>query len=246
MAHRALLLVDLQNDFCAGGALAVPEGDSTVDVANALIDWSLARGEPIVASQDWHPADHGSFASQHQVEPYTEGELDGLAQTFWPDHCVQHSEGAALHPLLKQQAIAAVFHKGQNRIIDSYSAFFDNGHRQKTELDGWLRGQGIVELTVLGLATDYCVKFTVLGCPGAGLRGQRHHRRLSRRKSAATGQQPGVYGDGRRGATLYTLDDWRKLRPDPSPPAPSRRVFFCRLAIVHKLNSLAVSTGYCC
>ena len=95
MAHRALLLVDLQNDFCAGGALAVPEGDSTVDVANALIDWSLARGEPIVASQDWHPADHGSFASQHQVEPYTEGELDGLAQTFWPDHCVQHSEGAA-------------------------------------------------------------------------------------------------------------------------------------------------------
>ncbi|SQC71668.1 nicotinamidase and pyrazinamidase [Klebsiella pneumoniae] len=93
MAHRALLLVDLQNDFCAGGALAVPEGDSTVDVANALIDWSLARGEPIVASQDWHPADHGSFASQHQVEPYTEGELDGLAQTFWPDHCVQHSEG---------------------------------------------------------------------------------------------------------------------------------------------------------
>ncbi|MBN0669306.1 isochorismatase family protein, partial [Pseudomonas aeruginosa] len=94
-------------------------------------------------------ADHGSFASQHQVEPYTEGELDGLAQTFWPDHCVQHSEGAALHPLLKQQAIAAVFHKGQNRSIDSYSAFFDNGHRQKTELDGWLRGQGIVELTVL-------------------------------------------------------------------------------------------------
>lgn len=107
----------------AGGALAVPEGDSTVEVANALIDWSLARGEPIVASQDWHPADHGSFASQHQVAPYTQGELDGLAQTFWPDHCVQHSEGAALHPLLKQQAINAVFHKGQNRVIDSYSAF---------------------------------------------------------------------------------------------------------------------------
>lgn len=77
MAHRALLLVDLQNDFCAGGALAVPEGDSTVEVANALIDWSLARGEPIVASQDWHPADHGSFASQHQVEPYTVGDTDG-------------------------------------------------------------------------------------------------------------------------------------------------------------------------
>ena len=134
MSHRALLLVDLQNDFCAGGALAVPEGDSTIDIANQLIDWSLARGDAIIASQDWHPANHGSFASQHQAEPYAQGELDGLPQTFWPDHCVQHSDGAALHPLLKQQAINAVFHKGQNPVIDSYSAFFDNGHRQKTEL----------------------------------------------------------------------------------------------------------------
>ncbi|EPY6955359.1 bifunctional nicotinamidase/pyrazinamidase [Klebsiella variicola] len=197
MAHRALLLVDLQNDFCAGGALAVPEGDSTVEVANALIDWSLARGEPIVASQ-------------HQVAPYTQGELDGLAQTFWPDHCVQHSEGAALHPLLKQQAINAVFHKGQNRVIDSYSAFFDNGHRQKTELDGWLRGQGIVELTVLGLATDYCVKFTVLdalalgymvnviidGCRGVNLQPQDSSQAFMEMAAA--------------GATLYTLDDWRE------------------------------------
>ena len=116
MTQRALLLVDLQNDFCAGGALAVPQGDSTVDVANQLIAWSTARGETVVASQDWHPANHGSFASQHQVEPYTQGELDGLAQTFWPDHCVQNSEGASLHPLLKQQAIAAVFHKGENRV----------------------------------------------------------------------------------------------------------------------------------
>ncbi len=106
----------------AGGALAVPEGDSTVEVANALIDWSPARGEPIVASRDWHPADHGSFASQHRGTLHL-GDPDGPAQTFWPDHCVQHSEGAALHPLLKQKAIAAVFHKGQNRVIDSYSAF---------------------------------------------------------------------------------------------------------------------------
>ena len=132
MTNRALLLVDLQNDFCAGGALAVPEGDSTIDIANRLIDHCLARGETVVASQDWHPANHGSFASQHQVEPYTQGQLDGLVQTFWPDHCVQNGEGAALHPLLQQQAIAAVFHKGENPAIDSYSAFFDNGHRQKT------------------------------------------------------------------------------------------------------------------
>ena len=197
MAHRALLLVDLQNDFCAGGALAVPEGDSTVEVANALIDWSLARGEPIVASQDWHPADHGSFASQHQVAPYTQGELDGLAQTFWPDHCVQHSEGAALHPLLKQQAINAVFHKGQNRVIDSYSAFFDNGHRQKTELDGWLRGQGIVELTVLdALALGYMVNVIIDGCRGVNLQPQDSSQAFMEMAAA--------------GATLYTLDDWRE------------------------------------
>ena len=83
----------------------------------------------MVASQDWHPADHGSFASQHGVEPYTHGTLDNLPQTFWPDHCVQGSEGAELHPLLQQKAIDAVFHKGENRTIDSYSAFFDNGHK---------------------------------------------------------------------------------------------------------------------
>ncbi len=169
-----------------------------------------ARGEPIVASRGLASGGSRQFRQPAPVEPYTEGELDGLAQTFWPDHCVQHSEGAALHPLLKQQAIAAVFHKGQNRSIDSYSAFFDNGHRQKTELDGWLRGQGIVELTVLGLATDYCVKFTVLdalalgyavnvitdGCRGVNLQPQDSSR--------------GVYGDGAAGATLYTLDDWRE------------------------------------
>ncbi|VUS28744.1 bifunctional nicotinamidase/pyrazinamidase [Klebsiella spallanzanii] len=212
MTQRALLLVDLQNDFCAGGALAVPQGDSTVDVANQLIDWSLARGEMVVASQDWHPANHGSFASQHQVEPYTQGELDGLAQTFWPDHCIQNSEGAALYPLLKQQDIAAVFHKGENPVIDSYSAFFDNGHRQKTRLDAWLRERGIDELTVLGLATDYCVKFTVLdalnlgysvnvitdGCRGVNIQPQDSN--LAFMEMAAAG------------ATLYTLADWEETQ----------------------------------
>ena len=212
MTQRALLLVDLQNDFCAGGALAVPQGDSTVDVANRLIDWSLQRGETVVASQDWHPANHGSFASQHQVEPYTQGELDGLKQTFWPDHCVQNSEGAALHPLLKQQDIAAVFHKGENPSIDSYSAFFDNGHRQKTRRDAWLRERGINELTVLGLATDYCVKFTVLdalnlgytvnvitdGCRGVNIQPQDSN--LAFMEMAAAG------------ATLYTLADWEETQ----------------------------------
>lgn len=205
---RALLLVDLQNDFCAGGALAVAGGDSTVDIANALIEWCKARGDAVVASQDWHPANHGSFASQQNVEPYVEGLLDGLPQTFWPDHCVQHTEGAALHPLLQTKAIDAVFHKGENPAIDSYSAFFDNGHLQKTQLDDWLRHHNISELIVLGLATDYCVKFTVLdaltlgysvnvitdGCRGVNLHAQDSAQAFMEMAAA--------------GATLYTLADW--------------------------------------
>ncbi|WP_039058169.1 bifunctional nicotinamidase/pyrazinamidase [Enterobacter sp. Bisph1] len=210
MTQRALLLVDIQNDFCAGGALAVAEGDSTVDIANAMITWCKTRGDAVVASQDWHPLHHGSFASQHNVEPFSTGELAGLPQTFWPDHCVQDSEGAALHPLLNQRAIDAVFHKGENPQIDSYSAFFDNGQRQQTALHGWLQQHGIRELVVLGLATDYCVKFTVLdaltlgydvnvitdGCRGVNLTAQ---------------DSPQAFMDmAAAGATLYTLADWQE------------------------------------
>lgn len=207
---RALLLVDLQNDFCAGGALAVAGGDSTVDIANALIDWCKARGDAVVASQDWHPANHGSFASQQNVELYAEGLLDGLPQTFWPDHCVQNSDGAGLHPLLQANAIDAVFHKGENPAIDSYSAFFDNGHRQKTQLDDWLHHHNVNELIVMGLATDYCVKFTVLdaltlgydvnvitdGCRGVNLHAQDSAQAFMDMSAA--------------GATLYTLADWQE------------------------------------
>lgn len=212
MSKRALLLVDLQNDFCAGGALAVAEGDSTIDVANVLIQAAKLRGDAVIASQDWHPANHGSFASQHGVEPYSQGMLDGLAQTFWPDHCVQNTEGAALHPLLAQKEIDAVFHKGENIKIDSYSAFFDNGHRQKTALDAWLREQTIDELIILGLATDYCVKFTVLdalnlgytvnvitdGCRGVNIQPQNSANAFMEMATA--------------GATLYTLDDWLEIQ----------------------------------
>lgn len=212
MTSRALLLVDLQNDFCAGGALSVPEGDSTVDVANALIEWCKARSIPVVASLDWHPANHGSFASVQGTEPFTQGMLDGLPQTWWPVHCVQNTEGAQLHPLLNQKAIEAVFYKGENPAIDSYSAFFDNGHRQKTSLDDWLRERGVSELIVMGLATDYCVKFTTLdalklgyevnvitdGCRGVNLQPQDSARAFM---ELAT-----------EGATLYTLDDWRETQ----------------------------------
>ncbi|BES17920.1 bifunctional nicotinamidase/pyrazinamidase [Escherichia fergusonii] len=212
MTHRALLLVDLQNDFCAGGALAVPEGDNTVDIANQLINWCQSRDIPVIASQDWHPANHGSFASQHQVAVYSQGMLDGLPQTFWPDHCVQNSEGAALHPLLKQKAINRIFHKGENPLVDSYSAFFDNGRRQKTTLDEWLREHNIGELIIMGLATDYCVKFTVLdalqlgyrvnvitdGCRGVNINPQ---------DSAQAFMEMSVAG-----ATLYTLADWQETQ----------------------------------
>ena len=212
MTHRALLLVDLQNDFCAGGALAVPEGDNTVDIANQLINWCQSRDISVIASQDWHPANHGSFASQHQVAVYSQGMLDGLPQTFWPDHCVQNSEGAALHPLLKQKAINRIFHKGENPLVDSYSAFFDNGRRQKTTLDEWLREHNIGELIIMGLATDYCVKFTVLdalqlgyrvnvitdGCRGVNINPQ---------DSAQAFMEMSVAG-----ATLYTLADWQETQ----------------------------------
>ncbi|EHG5995484.1 TPA: bifunctional nicotinamidase/pyrazinamidase [Escherichia fergusonii] len=212
MTHRALLLVDLQNDFCAGGTLAVPKGDNTVDIANQLINWCQSRDIPVIASQDWHPANHGSFASQHQVAVYSQGMLDGLPQTFWPDHCIQNSEGAALHPLLKQKAINRIFHKGENPLVDSYSAFFDNGRRQKTTLDEWLREHNIGELIIMGLATDYCVKFTVLdalqlgyrvnvitdGCRGVNINPQ---------DSAQAFMEMSVAG-----ATLYTLADWQETQ----------------------------------
>lgn len=162
MSQRALLLIDLQNDFCAGGALAVPHADDTIVVANQLINWFSTRKEMILASQDWHPAQHGSFANQQGCAPFTTGTLNGLAQTWWPDHCVQHSHGASLHPQLAQQAIDKVFYKGEDATTDSYSAFFDNGHHRQTGLDRWLKQHDICVLVIIGLATDYCVKFTVL------------------------------------------------------------------------------------
>lgn len=159
---RALIIIDIQNDFCPGGPMAVKEGDMTVAVANRYAREFHARGEKVLALQDWHPANHGSFASVSGEPVYTLGELNGLAQIWWPDHGIQHSAGADFHPGLDRSLIDAVFHKGQDADVDSYSAFFDNGHRRKTELDCWLRERGITHLVMLGLATDYCVKYSVL------------------------------------------------------------------------------------
>lgn len=162
---RALVLVDIQNDFMPFGALPVPEGDAVVPVANAL----APRFALVVATQDWHPADHGSFSSAHPgTAPGEVIELGGVEQVLWPDHCVQNTPGASLHSGLDVGAVDHVVRKGTDPGIDSYSAFFDNGHKKDTGLADYCRVHGVSELVVLGLATDYCVKYTVLDAIGLG------------------------------------------------------------------------------
>ena len=162
---QALLLIDLQNDFLPGGALAVPDGDAVVPVANRL----LSEYELVVATQDWHPADHRSFASQHADKRVGDVvELEGLDQILWPDHCIQGTEGAKFAPQLDVNRITHVVRKGTHRNIDSYSGFFDNARRQATGLHEYLRERGASELHILGLATDYCVKFTALDAADLG------------------------------------------------------------------------------
>ena len=159
--RRGLLLIDIQNDFLPGGALAVPRGDEVVLVANRL----LSQGDYVahIATQDFHPEGHGSFASQHLgKKPYDQGELQGLPQTMWPDHCVEGTRGAEFAEALDRARIDLVVPKGTDPTIDSYSGFFDNARRKKTELDAALRARGVTSLDVVGLATDYCVKATVL------------------------------------------------------------------------------------
>lgn len=158
---KALLLVDIQNGFCPGGNLPVPEGDAIVPLANRLM--KSGHYDLIVASQDWHPADHGSFASQHPGrKPFEMGELSGKPQMLWPDHCVQETKDAEFHPDLETSHIAYVQHKGENPAVDSYSAFRDNDRAALTGLSTYMRSKGVTELDVCGLATDYCVKFSVL------------------------------------------------------------------------------------
>lgn len=162
----ALILVDIQNDFLPGGALAVPDGDEVIPVANLLIP----RFEHVFATQDWHPADHGSFASQHEGRSRGEMiELSGLQQVLWPDHCVQGSAGAEFAAELELPASAIIVPKGTDRTVDSYSGFFDNGRRSATELNAALKGRGVSRVFVLGVATDYCVRFTALDAKQLGL-----------------------------------------------------------------------------
>ena len=162
---KALLLIDIQNDFLPGGRLAVPEGDAIIPLVNAL----QPRFDLVVATQDWHPAGHQSFASSHAGRsPFELINLHGLPQVLWPDHCTQTSDGAGLAPALHTGRIEAIFRKGMNPEIDSYSAFFDNGHRKSTGLADYLRGRGVTEVVVAGLAADYCVYYSALDALAAG------------------------------------------------------------------------------
>jgi nicotinamidase/pyrazinamidase len=158
---KALLLIDVQNGFCPGGNLPVPDGDEIVPVINRLME--EGGYDVIVASQDWHPDNHGSFASQHAgKQPFEMGELSGQPQMLWPEHCVQGTADAELHPELNVDAIDFIQQKGENPAIDSYSAFRDNDQAAVTGLASYLKAQQVSELDVCGLATDYCVKFSAL------------------------------------------------------------------------------------
>lgn len=156
---KALLIIDVQNDFLPGGALAVPDGDLVIPVINRLQD----SFELVIATQDWHPANHGSFAANHKSKkPGEFVNLSDVEQILWPIHCVQNTQGAEFHPKLMQKNWKAIFQKGTNPYVDSYSGFFDNNRMQDTGLSAYLKDQGVDTVYVSGLATDYCVKYTVL------------------------------------------------------------------------------------
>jgi nicotinamidase/pyrazinamidase len=154
---KALIVIDIQNDFCPGGALAVAGGDEIVPGVNAL----MAEYPAVILTQDWHPAGHSSFASAHPgAAPFSTTEMPYGTQVLWPDHCVQGSIGAAFHAALDTDRADLIIRKGFNPAIDSYSAFFENDQTTPTGLEGYLRTRGITELTMVGLATDFCVNFS--------------------------------------------------------------------------------------
>lgn len=156
---KALILVDLQNDFMPGGSLPVPNGHEIIPLANKLQTYF----DLVVATQDWHPANHGSFASNHPEHKIGDIiDLDGIPQILWPDHCVQNSKGAEFVAGLDTSKTHKIFHKGTDPLIDSYSAFFDNAHRRHTGLADYLKENHIEEVYLAGVATDYCAKYSAL------------------------------------------------------------------------------------
>ena len=164
MTH-ALIVIDVQNDFCPGGALAVSGGDEIVPGINAL----MAEFDAVILTQDWHPAGHSSFASSHEgAAPMSLTQMPYGPQVLWPDHCIQGSVGAHFHPDLTTDRADLIIRKGYNPAIDSYSAFFENDHTTPTGLDGYLRTRGIDRLTMVGLATDFCVNYSAVDAAKLG------------------------------------------------------------------------------
>ncbi|NME69187.1 bifunctional nicotinamidase/pyrazinamidase [Flammeovirga aprica] len=164
---RALIIVDVQNDFVSGGALEVPEGDQIIPTINKI----SSKFDLVVATKDWHPEEHLSFADNHEGKELGQIiDLNGLPQILWPIHCVQNSEGSEFVSSLDTTNIDAVYKKGTDISIDSYSAFFDNGKRKDTGLNDYLKNKGVTEVYITGLATDYCVKFTALDAITCGFR----------------------------------------------------------------------------
>ncbi|TXD84431.1 bifunctional nicotinamidase/pyrazinamidase [Subsaximicrobium wynnwilliamsii] len=155
---KTLLIIDVQNDFMPGGSLSVAGGDKIVPIINGI----QHKFDLVVATQDWHPKDHVSFASNHEGKSaFDEIELQGKPQTLWPDHCVQDTEGAQFHPDLKTQKCEAIFRKGTDKYMDSYSAFYDNQHLKSTGLAGYLKEKGVSQLFLCGLAADICVYYSI-------------------------------------------------------------------------------------
>lgn len=163
---HALIVIDVQNDFCPGGALAVAEGDQIVAPINAL----MADFDAVILTQDWHPAGHSSFASSHGADPMSVTQMPYGPQVLWPDHCIQGSAGAAFHADLNVDAADLIVRKGYNPAIDSYSAFFENDHTTPTGLEGYLRTRGIDQLTMVGLATDFCVNYSAVDAAKLGFK----------------------------------------------------------------------------
>ncbi|HEX2549134.1 MAG TPA: bifunctional nicotinamidase/pyrazinamidase [Gammaproteobacteria bacterium] len=162
---KALIMVDLQNDFCRGGSLEVPDANAVIPHANELQNYF----DEVIASKDWHPKDHMSFASNHPGKKVNDIlEIDGIKQILWPDHCVQNTKGADFHPDLFTQKISKIIYKGTDKHIDSYSAFFDNAHLRETDLKDYLHAKNIKKLYFMGLATDYCVKYSCLDAVDLG------------------------------------------------------------------------------
>ena len=161
---RALIVVDVQNDFCPGGALAVAGGDEIV----AQINNRMADFDAVILTQDWHPAGHSSFASSHKADVFSSIEMPYGPQVLWPDHCVQGSFGAAFHKDLAMDRADLILRKGYRPGIDSYSAFFENDHSTATGLEGYLKTRGVRDVTFVGLATDYCVAYSALDAARLG------------------------------------------------------------------------------